>query len=414
MAEKRMKSYIYIQQNNEYDYIKNLIDSFEEGVLGILLIGPPGTAKSTLARTLAQNLGSKLFLIDGSPETDRRDLEGTWVIKKNNTEFVYAALVEAMDEANESGISILLVDEINAFRHATQVAFNPVLAEGELHMISKAGETHKIEPGNKMVFIATMNPGVMGVVSLQEAFDDRFDHNITIEYANKSTEVSIVQKIAEVPKELANIIVSTGREMRDGCIKNDTFDKPFSTRKAVNFAKAIKYLDLKYLDNAIESSIINKIAETPQRRKSTKMFLEGKDFKAQIKGALIRMRTKEEKTETEESMPPAIASAKLNGNATEEMRAVVSNFIAKEGRSAIINTNGHVRWSAIKVFRRDHKEVFRNYFEQMIDLFGDAYISETHMDPLYAGRVSSTFIYWIYQHHKDELTKFMTDTAPVL
>ncbi|MHA1472718.1 MAG: AAA family ATPase, partial [Promethearchaeota archaeon] len=43
--------------------------------IGILLHGPPGTGKTLLATTLAREFNSSYFIIDGSPDLDRRDIE---------------------------------------------------------------------------------------------------------------------------------------------------------------------------------------------------------------------------------------------------------------------------------------------------------------------------------------------------
>ncbi|MFX0136750.1 MAG: AAA family ATPase, partial [Candidatus Hodarchaeota archaeon] len=44
----------YIQQKDEFDYLKSLIESIDKGrCIGILLHGPPGTGKTLLAISLA-------------------------------------------------------------------------------------------------------------------------------------------------------------------------------------------------------------------------------------------------------------------------------------------------------------------------------------------------------------------------
>lgn len=69
----------YIQQRDEFDYLKSLIDSVDKGeCIGILLHGPPGTGKTLLAISLAKTFNASYYIIDGSPDLDRRDIEGNW------------------------------------------------------------------------------------------------------------------------------------------------------------------------------------------------------------------------------------------------------------------------------------------------------------------------------------------------
>jgi len=66
----------YIQQRDEFDYLKNLIDSVDKGkCIGILLDGPSGTGKTLLAISLAKTFNASYYIIDGSPDLDRRDIE---------------------------------------------------------------------------------------------------------------------------------------------------------------------------------------------------------------------------------------------------------------------------------------------------------------------------------------------------
>ena len=73
----------YIQQRNEFDYLKALINSLGKGrCIGILLHGPPGTGKTLLATSLAKDFNSSYFIIDGSPDLDRRDIEDKNIMEK--------------------------------------------------------------------------------------------------------------------------------------------------------------------------------------------------------------------------------------------------------------------------------------------------------------------------------------------
>jgi len=98
----------YIQQKDEFDYLINLIESLEEGnSIGILLNGPPGTGKTLLAISLANYFYASYYMIDGSPDLDRRDIEGNWELIQGDTHFNYGPLTRAIFDANENGIAFI-------------------------------------------------------------------------------------------------------------------------------------------------------------------------------------------------------------------------------------------------------------------------------------------------------------------
>ena len=102
----------YIQQRNEFDYLKALINSLGKGrCVGILLHGPPGTGKTLLATSLAKEFNSSYFIIDGSPDLDRRDIEGNWELFNGDTTFNHGPLTRAIEDANKNGISFIVAEK---------------------------------------------------------------------------------------------------------------------------------------------------------------------------------------------------------------------------------------------------------------------------------------------------------------
>ena len=210
----------YIQQRDEFDYLKNLIKSVEKGTcMGILLHGPPGTGKTLLAITLANSFSAHYYIIDGSPDLDRRDIEGCWEIFNGETRFTYGPLTKSIEDANKNGISFIIINEVNAIRESEQISLNSLLSENHVNLISKGFEKYELNSKSKLVVIGTLNKGVIGINKLQEAFEDRFIVSPEIDYPIKQKEIEIATNISGCDRKLAEIVVDAARQIRKQAIK---------------------------------------------------------------------------------------------------------------------------------------------------------------------------------------------------
>lgn len=148
----------YIQQRDELNYLKSLIDSVDKGkCVGILLHGPPGTGKTLLAISLANIFNASYYIIDGSPDLDRRDIEGNWELIKGATKFNYGPLTLAIKDANQYGIAFVIINEINAIRENEQISLNSLLSEYHINLISKGFEKHELNSKSKLKIISSNN-----------------------------------------------------------------------------------------------------------------------------------------------------------------------------------------------------------------------------------------------------------------
>ena len=275
----------YVEINNEYKHLYSFIESFPKGkVCSFFLSGPPGTAKTTLAMQLAKDFGSEMEIIDGAEELDRRDLEGSWQIRKDEgTVFVPGPLVKVFEKANANGICFLIANEVNAIRTSEQVSFNSMLSEAHINLISNAGEQYSLNKDAKLVVIGTMNYKVCGINELQEAFDDRFYLNKEMKYAPPKREAEIIVAVSGCKKELAALIVDVAQEFRQAATKEMSIPKIFSTRLAVNFAQTITRMGLNYVEENIEDMIVNKLCKEPSEIETGRRLLQGKDFENRIR-----------------------------------------------------------------------------------------------------------------------------------
>jgi len=283
---ERGKKVRYVEIGNEYRHLKSFIESFPAGeVCSIMLFGPPGTAKTTLAIKLAQDFKADYEVVDGSEEIERRDLEGVWVIKKEEgTVFVPGTLVKAIEGANKNKIYFLIMNEPNAIRPTEQIGFNSLLSEAHINLFSNAGQRYELESDAKLVVIGTMNLNVLGVNELQEAFDDRFWMNKLMEYAPAHQEVKILCEMSGCKKQVAELIVDVAHKFREAASPQQlSIPKVFSTRLAVNFAKIVTRMKNDYIEENVRDMIVNKLAKEPAEIQTAQGILAGKDFVGELK-----------------------------------------------------------------------------------------------------------------------------------
>ncbi|MCX8188629.1 MAG: MoxR family ATPase [Nitrososphaeria archaeon] len=149
----------------------------------ILLEGPPGTAKTLMAKTFAQSIGGKFTRIQMTPDTLPADILGTMVYNMKDSKF----------ELKRGPIfsNIILVDELNRAPPKTQAAFLEVMQEKQ---VSIEGTTYPIE--KPFLIIATQMPyGAPGTYPLTEVQTDRFAFKIKIAHPTPEEEVKILEKV---------------------------------------------------------------------------------------------------------------------------------------------------------------------------------------------------------------------------
>jgi len=157
----------------------------------VLLEGPVGVGKTHLALHVTQNLGRKVFRVDGDNRYSEQKLSGWFdpptVIKKGFTAdaFVPGPLVEAM----QSG-GVLFINELNRLPEGVQNVLLPAIDERML-VVPRLG---RIDAVDGFLVIATQNPKEFVATShLSEAILDRFEL-VVLDYQSQEEEVSIVRQ----------------------------------------------------------------------------------------------------------------------------------------------------------------------------------------------------------------------------
>jgi len=153
----------------------------------VLLEGPPGTAKTLLARTLSSALTLEFGRIQFTPDLMPGDVLGTSLFDFQTNEFRLTKGPVFCD--------ILLADEINRAPPKSQAALLQAMNE---MTVTIDGSDYSL--GNDFFVIATQNPiEQQGTYPLPEAQLDRFLFKLIVDFPSEAEEVEILRRHTDKP-----------------------------------------------------------------------------------------------------------------------------------------------------------------------------------------------------------------------
>ena len=148
----------------------------------ILVEGVPGTAKTTIAKTIAILTGCSFNRIQGAIDLQPADMLGVRIYDQYKKEFVL--------RKGPVFTNILLADEINRINPKSQSAFIEAMSERQ---VTLDGITMPMQ--SPFCVIATQNPHEFeGTFPLIEVQRDRFMFSIRSDYLNPDEELSIIRR----------------------------------------------------------------------------------------------------------------------------------------------------------------------------------------------------------------------------
>ncbi|MGD0534028.1 MAG: MoxR family ATPase [Methanoregula sp.] len=165
---------------------RHLIDSILIALLSeghILIEGVPGTAKTTIAKSIAIMTGCEFNRIQGAIDLQPADMLGVRIYDQQQKEFIL--------RKGPIFTNILLADEINRVNPKSQSAFIEAMSERQATI---DGITMPLPI--PFFVIATQNPFEFeGTFPLIEAQRDRFMLSIKSSYLNFDDELSIIRRV---------------------------------------------------------------------------------------------------------------------------------------------------------------------------------------------------------------------------
>ncbi len=144
----------------------------------VLLEGPPGSAKTLIARATAHMLGASFKRIQFTPDTTPGELTGVNVNRAGEQVFLPGAVFA----------NVVLADEINRTPPRTQAALLEAMQERQ---VTVDGRSHVLP--DPFLVIATQNPYEhRDMFELPESQLDRFLFKIELDYADANSEYEML------------------------------------------------------------------------------------------------------------------------------------------------------------------------------------------------------------------------------
>ena len=158
-----------------------------------LLEGVPGTAKTTLCRSMATVLGMNYNRVQFTPDLLPSDVTGTRIFDQSTSKFVL--------QRGPVFCQLLLADELNRAPARTQSALLEAMQECQ---VTIEGETLLLP--SPFIVLATQNPIEQeGVYRLPEAQLDRFLFRIDVGYPNRNSEINLLDLQEQPEVEMSSI-----------------------------------------------------------------------------------------------------------------------------------------------------------------------------------------------------------------
>jgi len=221
----------YLDWNNSIDVIDK---AFEKGLF-VLIIGPKGTGKTSLAREYATQKAKKLESVNFSLRTRESHLVGTKSLIDGNVGFDEGILVKSMKEGN-----ILYLDEINSAEADVLLRLDEAL-DDRRQIVLKESSGEIIKAKDTWFVIATINPLThVGTKELPPQLLSRFPIRIRLDYPPEDIEYQIIKKYVKNPSD-SDVLqgIKLANVLRQASAVEELYYSP-SIRETIAYAKLLE------------------------------------------------------------------------------------------------------------------------------------------------------------------------------
>lgn len=222
-------SYIHRKVSGQTDFA--MLDFARANDMNVLLYGPTGSAKTTVAMAYAAQNNLPVFMVSGTVALEPSALFGAWV-PDGEGGFVWQD--GGVTELARHG-GLLILDEVNFIPSKIATVLFALLAgtTRSLTLLQHKGETIKAHPD--LFVVATMNPSYAGTQEMNQAFRNRYSIQRHWGYDDK------VEKTLVPVKSLRDL----AKQLREAENKEELLT-PTPTNALMDFIKISKGLGLDF------------------------------------------------------------------------------------------------------------------------------------------------------------------------
>ena len=229
----------YVSQNGEVDTVLTAV----KAGLNIGLRGGAGCGKTHLVQSIAKTLGCPLYEIVCDGGTQREDVIGSRGYDGTQTYWIDGTATRALRHSKTAHV-ILYIDEPTCLRDDVQSALYPIM-DDRRHIvlpenngeIVQAARSINGQPG--LTVISSWNDGYRGTAALNEAFQDRYDVGLTLDYLPQDRESKLLQSRTGIDAVNADVITGIAARLREA-MRDKQIVTPISTRALIAYATLVK------------------------------------------------------------------------------------------------------------------------------------------------------------------------------